>query len=562
MVKKFLSLLLICILLITPCMTGCSDKTNGGENTEGKNNKNSEESSNVSENSNLNETGYPIVNEKITLTALVNNYSADFPEDYNEFDLIKKAEETTNVKIDWIMPGSGFDEKKSLLLSTNDLPDIIFGCSDFELIRYGNDGSLMPLEELIDENTKNLKRIFEEHPSTKALVTAPDGHIYTTPRVNEGPWMYREGMGLGVINVKWLDVLNLEMPTTIEQFEDVMKAFKTQDPNGNGKADEIPITATSEDNLMTMHGLGYLMDSFGISARWHYTDVQDDKVVFIGALPEYKEAIQWLSKLWAQGLIDEECFTQDYTQKATKINSDPYIVGYADLWDMNDDISTEKGQKDYAYLPPLKGPGGREPVMYRAAYPGYDRFGAVITKACEVPEVAVRYLDYIYDPEISVQWIEGEFGDRLQKASDGDYYIIPDPPEGMNQQQWRCQSCPAHSVTWAIFEDGYKDILRLTYTDKKVDFMNEYIKPYEEKDPWPPVFYTIEEAEQHNEINETLTTFADRKAAEWIMEGTIEEEWDSYLEELEKMGLQDWLDINQAAYDRWMETLDEAMKDK
>lgn len=128
----------------------------------------------------------------------------------------------------------------------------------------------------------------------------------------------------------------------------------------------------------------------------------------------------------------------------------------------------------------------------------------------------------------------------------------------MNQQQWRCQSSPAHSAAWAVFEDGYKNILRLTYTDQKVNFMEQYVKSYEEKDPWPPVFRTIEEAEKYNQIDSPIISFANMKAAEWIMNGTIDDEWDAYLEELNKMGLQDWLSINQASYDRWQQALEAA----
>lgn len=503
--------------------------------------------------SNFNKTGYPIVKQKVTLTALVENGSADMPKDFNDYHVFQKAEKTTNVHIKWIMPGSQFSDKKSVMLATGDLPDIIFGCTDFELAKYGGMGVLIPLEKLIDQYTTNLKRIFKEHPATKALVTASDNHIYTTPRVNEGPWMYREGMGVGVINTKWLKDLGLKMPTNIDEFEKVMIAFKTKDPNKNGKADEIPITATGDP--MTMHGLGYLMDSFGVSARWYFADVRNGKVVFLGTLPEYKEAIKWLSKLWKEGLIDKEWFTQDYAKKASKLNAQPYIVGYADLWDINDDFSSKKAHDYYNYMPPLKGPKGRKPVMYHSAYPGYDRWGAVITKACKMPEVAIRYIDYMYDTKNSVEFIEGEFGVRLKKSSQG-YYYIPDPPAGMNQQQWRLKNCPGHSVCWAVFEDpGYTKLLRLTYTDQKVNFMKKYVKPYADPDPWPPVFYSTDEADKMNQIQTNIINYANRKAAEWIMKGTIDKEWDAYVKQLNKMKLQDWLKINQTAYGRFMKNL-------
>nr|PZN08536.1 MAG: hypothetical protein DIU64_10330 [Caldicoprobacter oshimai] len=76
----------------------------------------------------------------------------------------------------------------------------------------------------------------------------------------------------------------------------------------------------------------------------------------------------------------------------------------------------------------------------------------------------------------------------------------------------------------------------------------------------PTGFPTIEEAKRYKQIDSAIISYANMKAAEWIMNGTIEEEWDAYIEELNKMGLNDWLSINQAAYDRWQEVLQNASK--
>lgn len=504
-------------------------------------------------NANITKSGYPIVKNKVTLRVLIPN-SPDAPKDINEIEIIKKAEKATNVHIQWIMPGSGFNDKKSLMLASGDLPDVIIsGVTDAELVKYGKNGVFLPLEGLINKYAPNLKQIFKEKPYVKAFATAPDGHIYATPRVNEGPWMRREGMGVGMINTAWLKKLGLKMPTALDEFEKVMLAFKTQDPNGNGKADEIPMTGVGNGagGFQTMHGFGYLFDSFGLASNWKYQIVNNGKVEFIGTLPNYKAAIKWFHELYSEGLIDIESFTQAYEKKAAKLNAQPYIVGYADVWDINDDFTTKDAHENYDYMPPLKGLNGENPRMYWAALPGYDRLGAVITRACKEPEIAIRYIDYIYDTKNSMEWIEGEFGGRLKQAPEG-YYYIPDPPAGMTQQQWRAKNCPGHSACWAVFEPSYRKVLRLVYTDQKVEFMDKFILPLADKTPCPPLFYNASEADEYNQINTAIIAYADRKAAQWIMKGNIDNEWDGYLKELKKMKLDKWLKINQAAYNRYL----------
>ena len=67
-------------------------------------------------NANITQSGYPIVKNQVTLKVLIPN-SPDAPKDINEIEIIKKAEKATNVHIQWIMPGSGFNDKKSLMLA-------------------------------------------------------------------------------------------------------------------------------------------------------------------------------------------------------------------------------------------------------------------------------------------------------------------------------------------------------------------------------------------------------------------------------------------------------------
>ncbi|GAB4000577.1 hypothetical protein GCM10029992_32920 [Glycomyces albus] len=94
------------------------------------------------------------------------------------------------------------------------------------------------LDDLIGENTPNLVDAFEKEPGFEELATSPDGNIWGIPAWNDCyHCSYPSKLWM---NSAWLDEVGLEQPTTPEELRTVLEAFKTQDPNGNGEADEIP----------------------------------------------------------------------------------------------------------------------------------------------------------------------------------------------------------------------------------------------------------------------------------------------------------------------------------
>lgn len=164
---------------------------------------------------------------------------SDWGEDYHK-GFVEETEKEAGITIDWdTYINSEWGDKKSVLMAGGDLPDAFWGSlalSDGDIAQ--NQSLFIPLEDLIEEHMPNLMAAFEAEPSLRALVTSPDGHIYSLPK--KLPLRPKTGNQL-FINQKWLDNLGLEMPETHEEFYDVLKAFKDQDANGNGDSnDEIP----------------------------------------------------------------------------------------------------------------------------------------------------------------------------------------------------------------------------------------------------------------------------------------------------------------------------------
>jgi len=501
---------------------------------------------------NFNAEGYPIVDEKITLRVLVAN-DAFSPPDYNDLKLVQDIEELTNIHIEWIMAGSGVTEKRALMLSTGDLPDMFAASvTADELVRYGSNGTFIPMQDLIDAYAPNILSLFDEIPGLRAFITAPDGNIYGVPRILSRPAGRHNGMGM--INKSWLDKLGLEMPTTVDEFRDVLMAFKTGDPNGNGIADEIPLTFCQIDPSRPMlgdkGGFSYLMASFGVLIEPGYMDVIDGKVYSSATTDNYKEGLRWLHSLYADGLIDVEGFTMNRAQMNAKTSVEPSIVGYLQAWSIHDDFSNrETAFRDYVYMPPLKGPNGEDPVLFEHALTNIQRGAWVMTVDCENPEAAMRYIDYIYDRYVSISVGLGPIEECWEENEDG-LLVLKDPPEGMNATQWKASVSPFHAA-FSIPASSWENIIYSPLEASMNEFIKEYWDTYARKG-FPLVYYSQDESEEFALINTDLITLIERKASEWIMNGKIDEEWDAYLKELDAIGLQKLLEINQAAYDRYV----------
>lgn len=509
----------------------------------------------VAETAAFNAEGYPIVNEPITLRVLVGN-SAASPADYNDLQIIQEIEQKTGIHIEWIMAGSGLTEKRSVMLATGDLPDIILkDVTATELVTYGENGTFIPMQDLIKQYAPNVTALFEQTEGLEGFVTAPDGNIYGVPRMNAAPWTKTNGIGM--INTKWLENLGLEMPATIDEFYNVLKAFKEQDANQNGDPnDEIPMAFgkwlnSGATTLSDVNGISYLMSAFGVPMGVEYMDVQNGKVTCIATTENYKQGIAYLSKMYTEGLIDIESFTMSREQLDAKISQTPYSVGYIQGWDIADEFSTDDARDNYDFMPPLKGTDGSDPVVYQVPLYGISRGACVITSACQYPEAAMRWIDYLYDTMISIQICEGPIGVRVGDKGDGTYEVLP-APEGMNSTQWKDGNALGGYGAFAITPDTFTNVLRFPSTDAKVAFMTEYMDPYADTEAFPSVYYTVAESEEVALLRTDLLSYIERRASDWIMNGGIEEQWDSYVNELGAMGLSRLMEINQAAYDRYI----------
>lgn len=495
--------------------------------------------------------GYPVTAEKLTLTVFTGTETLT-PEDLNTMTIFKKAEEATNIHIEWITvpQGTSYTDKKGLMLATDDLPDIFFGqVTASELIKYGGEGSFIPMEDLIAGYAPNLNAILEKRPELIPFITAADGHIYGVPKITEGLW--NQVSRVYNINTQWLETLGLTMPSNLSEFKAMLIAMRDGDPNQNGLKDEIPITF-STDAQFSVSAFEYIFGAYGLAVSDSLLDVSEGKVGCSAQDDRFRQAIKYIADLYKEGLIDPDAFVMDQAQWKAKANSNPAIVGVSPNWDYNDNISDPQVLAQYGMMPPLWGDDGTRPCVYSPAMYGYNRGSGVITKACKNPEAAMRWIDYWFDEINSYEASEGPVGERLFYDENGTLLLGNGTETTVGAILPRASVCVNPFAVRALLKEYFVE-KHIAYpsTFPKVDFITENVLKYADPDPFnTKLYYTLEEAETISMLETDIKNFINRKSAEWIIGGTIDEEWEAFQNDLMKMGMDQYLAVQQAAYDR------------
>lgn len=487
--------------------------------------------------------GLPVVDTPISLR--IPMVKQPYFHDLNEMATIRELERQTNIHIDWLqIPVEGFKDRVNLMLSRGELPDAFFyGLSSQDVVKYGSQGTLIPLETLIDRYAPNIRRIMEEHPEVRRAATAPDGHMYSLPWFKEQEFFeYRNTF---LINRQWLDTLGLEMPQTTEDLYRVLEAFKTGDPNGNGLADEIP--ATFRYNVTT-NGYYELFGAFGVVDAVTLLAVEDGQVRFEGTEPRYREAIRFLHRLYSEELLDRQLFTQDAKQLLSKTKSSEPIVGLLASFNGTLELDRER-LKQYEPMPPLTGPFGDR--LWRRQdnriIPNYFS----ITSANPHPEATIRLVDVMNEPRSVLQFQQGPFGTHLQEREDGKIEVLY-PPAGRDLASWIGSVTPSTALPLMLSKEWIDKIVPHE-TDQLRERFYQVYKPYIAKaeQTYPSLYLTPEQNKRVSLLGADILKYVRQMEAKWIVQGGVDEEWDTYLTELDRMGLGELLHIRQEAYDQF-----------
>ncbi|WP_309119024.1 extracellular solute-binding protein [Paenibacillus sp.] len=445
-----------------------------------------------------------------------------------------RAAELTNVTLNGTIPPSMTDGKEAfnLMMTSGEISDIVMTNKD-NFVRYGQEGAFLPLNEYMD-HAPNLKKFFDEHPEVLSFATAPDGNLYWIPFVPDGNpaqgWFIRQD---------WLDKLDLKAPETIEDYYNVLKAFREQDPNGNGEKDEVPFFGVS-GLWSVMELLPYWDSKGGFYAK-------DGKVYYGPNEPAFKTGMANIAKWYAEGLIDKEIFTRGGSGRDVLFGDN--LGGSVHFWfgstaAYNDKLKdTVPGFNLQVMAPPADVNGVKKEETKRD-YVGTNGWG--LSSKVANPEVAMKYFDFWFTEE----------GRRLENFGiEGVTYAMVD-----GKPKFMQELIDSGNVTNKLLEIGAQ--LQFGF-HQDFEYEKQWLNPVAAKgiemydannyymEQFPKIIFTPEEQKVYDRVYPGIKTFVEETVQKWTLGAeSVEEGYDAYHQRLKDLGVDELVAIHQSAYER------------
>lgn len=498
--------------------------------------------------------------EKVKLKALITKHP--LTQELAKMKWLQDAEDRADVEIQWQEVTADWDQKKGAMLAGGDIPDLIIGPNAITDADYAQfPGLFQDLTELIDKDAPNIQAMFTEKPETKVIATQTDGKIFGLPKYQR---FWPATATRQFINQKWLDNLGLKMPANWDELFNVLKAFKDKDANGDGSAsDEIPM----DFSPVGTGGFGFfqptvLLGSEGItlsdgSGQGYF--VEDGKVKNFLTDERYKKLVEFLNKCYAAGLISSEVFTQDYTkfQSVARGTGDIAKVGFTWGWEVTDRFGNTLAPQ-YTSMAPLKeSADSTVQTSWDYDYNSLNYGANMVTMSAQTEnkDAAMKFINELYDPKVSMQILFGSLGTNIGDNGDGSFKVLPPMDTAMDPGTWKWTS------TWADNGPMYiADSLNLTLgTDmqsvgKQTDPLMSSINAIDKSNSVLPSMFMKYSKDDNNAmslVNTNLMNLGMSKFSQWIIKGGVDKEWDSFVENANKIGLPKNIEIMQKYYDEY-----------
>jgi putative aldouronate transport system substrate-binding protein len=493
--------------------------------------------------------------------------------DFKNNEMTRMLEEGANVDLTFVMfPVVDYVAKLNLMIMGGgaELPDILFGTfNDMTVFQWAQEGAIIPLTKYYKDpnlalNINAAIKLCEENFLPQ--ITSPNGEIYGIPSYvqsspNEAPhkyWYY----------APWVEKLGLKLPTTTEEFRTFLKTIVSSDPNGNGRRDEIGLTGNFNFSGEEYSGwFNYLMNPFVYAGDDRLLTVNKGIIGAAYNIPEWKEGLKYIRSLFADGSIPVEVLTQDMVQVNTLMNSEEVRAFSFDYYGPDMISSTHPATPLYVAMPPLQGPSGQRYATFRPSSAGIT---FLITSNCKNPEAAFRFGDLMEREDISITARRGKRGvdwDYPADVKDIENYTsnIEGWPitsvsyddnriwngSGISNVYWRGDgpSIRRYAISNGTAKPKY-DPLGIVGNARRAYAL------YGEDRFIPPevigkLIFTIEENASIRDTMATLESYVTEMTANFLAGNrNIDTDWNTYLAELNAIGLPRVITAVQKVYDR------------
>lgn len=439
----------------------------------------------------------------------------------------------TNVSVKTVSPSSA-DETQALntTIMSGEIPDLVVNGNIKAIVnKYGPEGAFARIDELVDKyKCENLKAELNR-PEVHSFSSAPDEHIYymcgVNPKTVAAGWFIRRD---------WLDKLGLKSPLSVDEYYDVLTAFRNNDPNGNGKKDEVPYFS----RFSTPYDLTALWGGF---TDWNQ---QDGKVFYGPVANEYKTSLKNISKWYGEGLIDKEIFTRGGKSRDKLLGDN--VGGSTHDWFGStaqfNDILKDKvpGLHMVAFAPPT----GKEYSVRDVAI----EQGVAIAEQSKYKEEAIKLIDFMFSKKGR---LFGNFGiEGKHYDMEGDYpkfrdWVIHGDKTAINILS-EAGACTKFSTEQDFrYEEQWMN-------DDANAGAQMYINNNYLVEKFPALSYSTEDYDKFNKIMTDIKTYVQETSQQWVLGAKdVDATWDEYVATINKFGLNEALEIQQKAYDKYLE---------
>lgn len=479
----------------------------------------------------------------------------------NDLPIFKELVKRTGVNIKWeCLPDDQYwNVMKTRVAAATDLPDL-FTLPDAAM-KLGQQGLIIPLNDLIDKYAPDIKRVLGECAPLRQVTTEADGKIYSIAAYGAGLYMMSPCAPM-LIRKDWVDKTGLQIPKNADELYKVLKAFKDQ--NVNGKGDVIPLS-TDPTSLGGMWAFGTLFDlEFNYDTRfssYYYPDDSNTKLVNDMTRPEAKDYFMWLAKLYEEGLLDKEFATNNYDGLMSKIANGKvgaHMNFVANIKSLNTSCQQagDANANWYAVEPFTAMNGKQQSILIGGTGRVYPQFG--ISKDCKNPDIVLKVFDYFgYTKEGYTLSRFGVEGLSYTKDSSGNIHftdLVVNNPNKLSivQAMWSLGGNTNLPICYATSDIKSMYMDQTAYVEKdpiQLDGVNR-LQPYYVTSLMPALKPTADETTELSQFVNDCVTFRDEQLQKFIMGQRDFSEWDSFISDWKKMGMDREEQIVQAMYSR------------
>lgn len=341
---------------------------------------------------------------------------------------------------------------------------------------------------------------------------------------------------------------------------DVLLAFAKEDADGDGDpTNEIGLTNNAGTNLQA--DCQHILSVWGcmVSRNTNYMGLNNDgEAVFVPAQENYKEAVKWMHMLWENGVLDPEYFTQDTSSVTAKLQAEGGSkVGIISAWTADSEAGQNADQ--YSLMEAVEGYNDIHYVECATASLDITDRELVITTACEDPEALLKWADNFYDDLVSLQTFYGSLGVTVTANDDGTYSVhSTDDDTSLDTAAWSNalrdfgpKYMNPEFYDKVIIPDDVSDGIKL-----KEDEVNAKYVTTDKNTGMPALQYTEDELNRITAIGTDVYSYVESMYAHWVVDGGVEDEWDSYIDQLNAMGLEELVSLQQGAYAAYLESME------